>query len=456
MPTWTPKLDTNSKPIYLAIVEALVSDISGGTLLPGTQLPPQRQLADHLGVDFTTISRAYAEGRRRGLIEAAVGRGTFVKSVKAVKTANPKRDLGMNQPPVPNAPHLGLRVAQAWQTVGQQQELGDLLRYQHPGGTETDRAAGVEWLKKQLPEISTDSVMLFPGTQSALTAIIGHLTHSRKVIAAETLCYPGIRALGALLGLRVIGIAMDHEGILPASLGEICEKDAPAAIYLNPTLHNPTTSTLSSERRIEVIEIARRHRIPLIEDDIYSYLSPESPPPLASLAPDLTYHVSGLAKCVSPALRIAYVVAPDRHALKRLTFAARATTGMMPPFLSSLAAHWITTGLARDMSRAIAEETIARSRIATDLLPAPLLQCARESFHAWLTLPPDWTRNQFVDEAQEIGLYPVASDAFSLGQAPEAVRLSLGAPETRAELSEAMSRLADLLARPHTYDSLIV
>src|SRR5690348_1230026 len=104
---WVPKLGRREGPAYQAIADALESDVRAGRLAPGDPLPTQRELAKHLGVNFTTITRAYAEGRRRGLLTATVGRGTFVASPRARlldgnARAAQDHDLSVNAPPVPS------------------------------------------------------------------------------------------------------------------------------------------------------------------------------------------------------------------------------------------------------------------------------------------------------------------------------------------------------------------
>jgi DNA-binding transcriptional MocR family regulator len=108
---WTPRIEHRDGPIYLAVADAIGAAVASGDLRPGERLPTHRALADALGVDLTTITRAYAEARRRGLLQATVGRGTFVRSephVPAVRTAERDGpvDLGMNLPPLPLDPSL--------------------------------------------------------------------------------------------------------------------------------------------------------------------------------------------------------------------------------------------------------------------------------------------------------------------------------------------------------------
>src|SRR5665213_3451951 len=77
--SWMPALERTSGPVYLAIAEAVAADITSGRLQPGARLPPQRALAKALGIDFTTVTRAYAEADKRGLVEGRVGHGTYVR-----------------------------------------------------------------------------------------------------------------------------------------------------------------------------------------------------------------------------------------------------------------------------------------------------------------------------------------------------------------------------------------
>ena len=76
---WMPALGRDGGPVYLAIAEAIAADIDEGRLLPGMRLPAQRALAEALGIDFTTVTRAYAEAGKRGLVEGRVGHGTYVR-----------------------------------------------------------------------------------------------------------------------------------------------------------------------------------------------------------------------------------------------------------------------------------------------------------------------------------------------------------------------------------------
>ena len=100
---WLPTLSEWQGPVFMRIVDALAADIASGRLVRGQQIPTHRALAGALDIDLTTVTRAYGEARRRGLLEAQVGRGTFVSETTARAAGDipfqVKIDLSMNLPP---------------------------------------------------------------------------------------------------------------------------------------------------------------------------------------------------------------------------------------------------------------------------------------------------------------------------------------------------------------------
>ncbi|VTZ48297.1 Uncharacterized HTH-type transcriptional regulator RHOS4_30730 [Methylocella tundrae] len=456
---WTPSIRKAAGPLYLAIADAIAADILTGALAGGVRLPPQRTLADSLGIDFTTVSRAYAEARRRGLIEGRVGQGTYVRQKRAAPQGGPASgliDMSMNLPPRFDDPALSSRMWEAMAKLEASHGLGLLMRYQEPGGASADRAAGAHWLAERLPGVSSERVLVAPGAQGALLAILSLIAAPGETICAEALTYPGFRALAAHLRIKLTEVAIDTEGVVPEAFDAICRKERPKALYCTPTLHNPTTATMSLGRREALAALALRHKVPIIEDDAYGLLPKHGPPPLAALAPDLVYHVAGLGKCLSPALRIAYLVAPDARMAARLAGAIRATMGMASPLTAAIATRWIDDGVAEAALAAIRKETAARRTIVAEKLPIAARGANKEAFHLWLRLPAPWTRGEFVSLLRTAGVSVVASDAFALSAPPEAVRLGLGAAATRQELAQSLEIIADLLAQSPAMSSTVV
>ena len=237
MTSWIPSISKSDGPLYLGIADAIAAAIESGELADGARLPPQRSMASALGIDYTTVSRAYAEAGRRGLVEGRVGQGTFVVRRPPGKPATPATggqvDLGMNVPPPIDDPALAARM---WRSFGELEHTGglELLRhYQPPGGTGADRMAGMRWLSRRLPSLAVERVLVCPGAQGAMLAVIGMLAEPGDTVLSEALCYPGFRSLAAQLRLSVRPVAIDAEGIIPDDFDAACRRERPKA----PVLH---------------------------------------------------------------------------------------------------------------------------------------------------------------------------------------------------------------------------
>ncbi len=447
---WMPCLDQDGRPVYLAIADAIARDMETGILSPGIRLPTVRHLAERLGVDVTTVSRAYGEARRRGLVAGRVGQGTFVQSPAAapMAAAGGVIDMSMNAPPSPG-PALLERMRGDLAALSATLSAQHWMGYGDHAGAAADRAAGLRWLSSRLPGMTQDRVVVTAGAQGALLALLAALVPPGGMILAEDLTYPGLRALAAQLGIGVSGLPRDDQGVLPDALSHACETLAPRLFYCNPTLHNPTTQTMSDRRRADIVAVARRHGLPIVEDDAYGMLVPDGPPPLAAHAPDLVYHVAGLAKCLSPALRIAYLAVPDARCAARLAGAVRATQMAASPLGGGLASRWIETGLAHDILAAIRAETRRRQAMVRAALPSAVIGTHPDAFHLWLTLPSGWRQGDFTAHLRAHRVVAAASDAFSVGEtASQAVRLCLGVMADGAETGRVLSLVAGLLDQP--------
>jgi DNA-binding transcriptional MocR family regulator len=236
----------------------------------------------------------------------------------------------------------------------------------------------------------------------------------------------------------------------------VCREGAPKALYCNPTLHNPTTATLPLARREHIVSIARRYNVAIIEDDAYGALPADPVAPLATLAPDV-YYIAGLAKCLAPALRVAYLTVPEGRPVAQLAGAIRATAGMASPLTIAIATRWIEDGTARSVLAAIRAETRHRQAIAAGILPADFVQADPAGFHLWLKMPPHWSRGDFAARLRSVGIGVVVCDAFSVGAiAPEAVRLGLGAAPDREQLAASLRVVADLLSQQPAVSMMVV
>ena len=452
MTDWTPNLPRDGKPSYMAIAGAIADDIDAGRLASGDRLPAQRELAKRLKIHFTTVARGYVEAQNRGLIESRVGQGTFVsaksRTQKPPQSFPPRPvDLTMNLPPEPNDPELIERMQAGVDYVAK--DIVSLLRYQEFGGSQADKDAASIWFRRRSLAPPRERVFIAPGAHAALSGILTLIARPGDRILSEQITYPGIRSITAQLGLKLVGLPMDCDGIVPEALAEACEKLKPKAIYLNPTLQNPTTLTIPTARRKEIAAIAARYQLPILEDDAYGFIpAPRSgPPPFAAIAPEITWHIAGLAKCIGAGLRTAYVIAPSTRA--GLSFAAslRAATVMASPLTVALVTRWTDDGTAAMLLRFIRSETAQRQKLAAQALPEGSYRGDPLSFSIWAPLPPQWTRSVFVEHLRSTGIGIVASDAFvASGEAPEAVRICLGGPPSRAKVQDALEHIAHAMS----------
>ncbi len=429
-------------------------------MVPGDRLPPQRKLAADLGIDFTTVARGYVEARRRGLITSRVGHGSFVARRTGMKPADVSGrlqpvDLSMNLPPEPTDPALVDRMRDGLSEVAR--NIVPLMRYQGFGGAAVEKDAASAWLSRRGLVPNQERVFITPGAHPALAGILHVLAKPGEVVLCERLTYPGIRAIAAQLGIGLVGLPMDDSGVQPQALAEAISRHKPVALYLNPTLQNPTTMTIPERRRADIAAVTRRERLPIIEDDAYGFIADHGPPPFAAIAPELTWHVAGLAKCIGAGLRTAFVVTPDARSGWAFAATMRAGNVMASPLTAALVTRWIHDGTADTLLRFVRSETRARQEIAKAVLPHAFVRSDPLSFNLWVELPSPWTRSVFIGELRNRGIGVVPSDAFVAdGDPPEAVRICLGGPITRDELRAVLVDVDRLLSSSAGYSSLVI
>jgi DNA-binding transcriptional MocR family regulator len=446
---WRPEIGASAGPKYLAISAALGRDIADGTLRPGDRLPPQRDLADALGVDLGTVTRAYAEARRLGLIDADGRRGSFVREPRGLLGAEQVApfDTGMNLPPLPLRSSLPERWASDLREILSGATAANRLQYQPSGGAPQDRAAGAAWLAARGVPADEDTVLVVSGGQTALHAIAHATLEPGDVVCTGRFAYPGWLAIARRLGLRIVPVDGDGEGLEPAALDRACAAQTVKAVYLVPTNDSPTTATMGAARRQAIADIARRHDLKIIEDDAYGRLSAAPLPPLAGFAPERTWHVASLSKIVSPALRVAYLRAPSLRDAWRLAADVHLTTVMAPPLNVALVGKWLREGTWAGLVDEVRAECVARRAIAAELLPSGSFRAEPEGYHLWIPLDGALAPGELVSALAPSGLSVVSSEAFAAdpGETARAVRVSIGGGLSRERLARALELLDALL-----------
>lgn len=455
-------IEKSSLPRYLAIAEAIEQDITTSRLKAGERLPTHRDLAKSLDVTIGTITRAYQEAQKRGLITGEVGRGSFVREQPA-RTARLTWDRGAAGA---SAIELGQNFPVPLPMI-EQRVIGPILRelgadaasvisQPWPALLDRHRRTGATWFERYGLKPDPRQVLISTGFQSALWAIVSALCGAGDVILADQLTTPGLLTLAGALKVRVVGVAGDEHGMQPAALQRAIEEHQSRVAYLTPTIHTPTTIVMPPERRKEIAAIADRMNVMIIEDDDNLPLMADTaetggtaasgPPTLASLAAERVFTVSDVSRSLGLGLRLSYVLCPTPH-LDEIAGAMTSTTWMPAPVVAETVARLIEGAGAPTIIAARREELAARHELAQRILPSNRIAGHVAGHHLWLRLPDERRSESFAAEAQRRGviLNSAATFAVSKAMSPGAARLCVGGPRTREELETGLRIIAEIL-----------
>ncbi|RYE30324.1 MAG: PLP-dependent aminotransferase family protein, partial [Hyphomicrobiales bacterium] len=393
---WIPVLDPG-RPVYRGIAEALAQDIANGRLSPGDRLPPQRDLARALSLNLSSVTKAYRLAFELGLVNGETGRGTFVRAGEPSRIPWPSGesrssiDFASNFP-MPLDPSE--EVVQLCQDMARYDVGQRLFEYAPRGAVSDDIAPAMQWLESLGVPAQPEGILLTSGAINGVFACLLALTKAGETVLCEELTSPGLVSCARMMGLKLVGVPMDARGIRVDAFERIAIETGARVAVLNPTLHNPTLTDLSQDRRERLAAFASRSGLMLVEDEVYAPLLEVVPVPLVALAPSSVCYVSSFSKAVLPGLRIGYIAAPTRIA-ERLRNAIRVSTWMPSPMLASLASRWIKDGTAL---RLINRRRIAgreRIELAQKILVGHKLAARPEGLHVWLTLPAPWRSDEF-------------------------------------------------------------
>ncbi|WGF90552.1 aminotransferase-like domain-containing protein [Marinivivus vitaminiproducens] len=477
-----PKVADLPRPRYRGLALALADAIRSGRLPAGSKLPPQRDLAYKLGVTTGTVMRAYALVAQEGLVAGEVGRGTFVQN-DAIPFASddpaaaslpqsdamPGAPTGMPESDASARPVDLTRNAPA--EVGQTQALADamaalsrrpddLLRlsgYPPIAGLPEHIEAARAWIAMLGIDVKPEQVMMTSGAHSGIGLALRALCRPGESILSEALTYSAIRGIGHGLRLRIEPVMLDKGGILPDALNTACHRTNARILFLQSTIHNPTTATLSAERRQAIAEIARRHDLLVIEDDVYGWLPEHRPPPLQSLIPERTIFLASASKSLMPGLRIGIVVTPPAMAARFSSAQYELHLGL-PALTAEIFSLWMRDGTAVRLAAAQRAEARARQRIARDVLRNHAFAAHPDGLHLWLPIPEPWRAAEFAQAARAEGVALMGGGSFSVARStsPNAVRLSLTGASDRDSLIQGLNLVVDMMERGPRLGSPVV
>jgi DNA-binding transcriptional MocR family regulator len=456
---WTPDLTQFAGPKYLALTRALRAAIADGTLPPNAQLPTVRDLAWHLKVTPGTVARAYQMATQDGLLAAVVGRGTFVAGV--TPRLGPQRSLYTDRAgsatsgPVdlrpPLLPDVGQAAAfaAAMQAIAQKPAL-DWQDYPTQSGEAPLRAAICDWVQdRALGDFGPEDIALTHGGQNALLMVmLCCLRGDRPVVLVEELAYAGFRSAARLARAEVVGVEIDHEGVIPESLEAACRRHRPQILCLTPEAQNPTAVKMGAVRRAKIIEIARLYDLQIIEDGCYAP-SLRSLATMRAMAPERVWHIGSLSKTISAALRIGFIICPvGMGEAGRLTVQHSSFALALP--ISEIMLQLLSNGEAERLRRAALVEMECRVDLVVSRLGRFDLAWQPGLPITWLKLPSGWRASAFARMASEQGVFVRPADEFALvhGRAPNAVRIAIAGHMPIARLDRALRLLERLLDSP--------
>jgi DNA-binding transcriptional MocR family regulator len=442
---WRPRLDRKAGPLYLTLAGAIAHDVQAGKLKAGDRLPPHRELADQLGVTVTTVTRGYTEAERRGLVRGEVGRGTYVcppAFTSAPPVTSDHIDLATNA----LLPHQHAReLTEKLAALVSRSTPEYLFNYQPHGGRPDHREIAARWLRRWRVPAETSNTILTSGAQHAMAVALSTLTAPGDAVLCEEVTYTGMRSLANHLHVRAHPVAMDGEGLIPDALEDAAHESGARIVYCVPSGQNPTARVMSKKRRQEIVRVATRLDLMIVEDDAYGFLF-EGQEPLCAAVPDRTFYLTSMSKSLVPGLRVGLLRMPPGWT-DRVTGAVFATTVMLTPLDAAAACASMEDGTATRVMEWKRQEVRARQQTARQLL-GTVVSGSPESQHAWLQLPPTWPADDFTREARQRGVIVTPAREFAVARhdVPNAVRAALGAPPDRDTLKKGLTTLADILA----------
>ena len=453
MDDWIPTRDALDSPLHASLAAAMQAAIEDGRLPVGARLPPQRSLADLLGLSVHTVSKAYEKLRQLRLVDGQVGRGTYV--LEPTRASNlpyltERGDSGIIDLSISRPMFDALHVERMEQSLA---ELPVGLNHDtylacRPNvGLMAHRERGSQWLDRLGLVTRPESVILINGVCHGMSLALSSITRPGDTVVTEGVAHHLIISLCAYLGLRLVGLETDREGVLPSAFEIACRQQRVKVLFTVPTLAGPTVALMSAQRREQLVAIARKHGVLIVEDDAWGPLCADRPPPIASLAPERTLYLTSFTKCTLPGLRAGYLVAP-KQLMPAISARLVVFSWMATPLIAELASRWIEDGTAEELARWQREQLTARHAIVTETFGRFSWHGAPTSLHFWLELPEPWEPALLVEHARLQGLALAPTEPFMTDQvdSPRAIRVAVGSVHDTDRFRQGMLQLRDLLS----------
>ncbi|MNJ42037.1 putative HTH-type transcriptional regulator YjiR [compost metagenome] len=440
---------------YKILVQAITSEIEQGHLLNDQRLPPQRQVADALGISVQTVTNAYKELERQGLVRCEIGRGSFVTRRMSDRVANdildtPERALVDFS--ITRILHTQVHE-RIWRDTCAELSVEEDQPWIHAfrpiAGFEAHREAAAQWVHGLGLEVERDDVLITNGAAHGIFLALASLAGPDDVVLCEGLTDHGVIGNSQVLGFTLKGLEMDRDGIDPEHFEDMCSNERITALVCTPNLNNPTTSLMPDARRREIAAIARRFGVHIIEDDVYGPLLGERHArPLSHYAPELSFYCTSMTKSVLTGLRVGYLVMPKRLALRTESI-LRVNSWMATPLVSEIASRWIRDGRAETLVSLQRKLLSERQAMVSEYLQEYLLGHHPQALSAWLGIPAHWEVDSLVRALRHRNIAVTPPEPFLVRGTPRprAVRLCVGAECSDKEMRQALVAMRELFGQ---------
>ncbi len=443
--SWKPQKSDLEKPYYLSIAACLEKDILSGALAENTKLPPQRELADFLDLNLSTITRAYKLCELKGLLYAVTGKGTFVSPGISVQDTfldknSPVIEMGMIKPFY----ECNQSIFSAAGSVLNSPDNIRLFEYSNPLGTKRQVKAAMKWLHHFGIRAKTDNILLPAGAQNALAVVLISLFQAGDKIAVDAFTYTNFKGLANFLHIQLISVEADEFGMSPHSLLQACRNTEIKGIYLMPTCSNPTSIFMPVSRRREIAGIACQFRLLLIEDDIYSFLAPNGVKSFFSILPEQTVHICSISKSLCAGLRVAFLAFPEKY--REALVAGMLHINLKTVSLNAeIVAELIESGTAFKIVHRKIELAQNRNWIFKTVFDVPEHDNIARFFY-WLPLPKHLTSEEMELLALQRGVHILGSHRFAMQskQKSSYIRVSITSPDTEDDLRKGLLILKNI------------
>lgn len=448
--SWKPSLKNTAMPYYQALAKQLEDDIRNGILLPGTKLPPQRELADYLDINLSTITRAFKICTQKGLIVSSTGNGTYISSDVVYDSnmliLNPLEEKVIEMGAILPSRFPNKHITEAVESVLKEPNAEILMQYNSNLYNTRQRLMAAKWFTKTGLTIDYHSILFASGGQNALMAILSGLFHAGDKIACDAFTYPGLKSVAKLLGIILIPLKKHSQ----EALSNAYKYHNIKGIYIIADYHNPTTHVLDISTRQLIASFARENNIIILEDAINALLAVNIYPPIYTFAPEHTIYFISLSKTLAPGLRLAYVLAPNQ-CQNDISMALYTMNISVSPLLGQATATLIQSGSADTILSERQSFIIERNQIVNEYLSAYRIEGDDTCPFRWLILPDGFTGHTFEQMARASKVQVYAADRFLVGSTLpyEAVRFSVVSEENTDSFIKGIQIIKKLLDDSH-------